>query len=242
MNFLLVDTKTSLREILIRKLFTNGISLYYADNLEAAQKIIAATKINILLIDIDDYPTKAFAFLKMLALLPGKPVRVITSSLTDKELILSFVNIGIAGWLVKPFIEEKSLPKLMEIVHSVTPSDEQRTYFRVTPGKEDDQKVFFRLPATGRLCSATLLNISAGGLALNTSEELPATELDVGVFIPKIQIKLASQDMELSGDVVYKSGSVFALRLRDCSERDIYILSKYIFDHISQTVLSSDPT
>ncbi|HOG64877.1 MAG TPA: PilZ domain-containing protein [Spirochaetota bacterium] len=236
MNFLLVDTKTSLRDILIRKLFANGINLYYAETLEAAHKIISSTKITILLIDIDVYPTKAFAFLKMLGLLPSKPVRIVSSSLTDKKTILPFVNIGIAGWLVKPFTEDKSLPKLMDIIRGITPADEQRTFFRVTPGKNDDRKVFFRLPSSAKLYSATLLNISAGGLALNTPEEIPAPELDLGVFISKIQIKLASQDMDLSGEVVYKSGTVFALRLKDCHERDMYILSKYIFDHISMTV------
>jgi DNA-binding response OmpR family regulator len=146
MNFLLVDTKASMRDILIRKLFTNGVSLYHAESLEIAHKIISSTKINILLIDIDAYPTKSFAFLKMLGLLPGKPVRVVSSSLTDKRTILPFINIGIAGWLIKPFTEEKSLPKLMDIIRGLTPADEQRSFYRVTPGKNDDRKVFFDYP------------------------------------------------------------------------------------------------
>ena len=240
MNLLLVDSKVSVRDLLIRRLFANGITLYHAENLEMAHKILSATKTNVLVMDIDAWPTKAFTFLKMLGLLPSKPVRIVISSISDKRTIMPFVNVGIAGWLVKPFTEDKSMAKLMEILQGLTPNTEQRTYYRVTPGPNDERRVFFRMPSSSRLSSATLMNVSAGGLALTTTEEITDAEMPIGTFIQKIQIKLASQDMDLSGEIVYKKGLVFALRLRDCGDRDMYILSKYIFDHISKTLLHDD--
>ena len=234
MNILLIDQKWTTRDLLIRKLFPRGITVFHAETLEEGTEIMNNHKISVLVIDIDFSPENCLSYLVTLGKLQIKPVRVIVSSIGDKNAIMEFVKTGIAGYIMKPFSEESGFPRLWEIIARITPRDEKRTFFRVTPKEGEEKKVFFRLTSNTKLQSATLINLSAGGLALHAAAEIPDSEMPTGTFIPKVQMRLQNQEIYLAGDVIYKKGPVFAMKLRNCSEHDLFVLSKYIFNKIAE--------
>jgi len=231
-----IDERPQVTDMFIKRCFPLGINVYHAENIKKANIFFESLKFNMVILDIDPNPTESLKFLKMVTALPSKPVKVLFSSITDKNVIVPYVAAGIASYIIKPFSEEKSLAKAMEILKKISPADEKRSFYRVTPSPNEDKKVFFRLEGNSKLQTAFLLNISAGGLALNGSEEIENKHLDTGTFISKIQMKLDHQDIFLSGEVMYKKGPVFAIRLKKCSEQDLFILSKYIFNKISESV------
>lgn len=235
MNLLLIDKKTSIRDLLIKRLFPKGVNVYQAEDIEKGKTLLDEVDYNYLLIDIDADPKASIQFLQYVSKLPSKPVRVVTSSINDKRLIMPLVNAGIAGYIIKPFTEEQSLPKLFSILEKTGGDSNQRNFYRVAPNPGEETKVFFRTRSNSKLITAQMINISAGGIALQTKEEIDDEDLQQSSFIPKIQLKLNNKDVILSGIVVYRKGPVFAIRFQRCSEVDIYQLSKYIFDRLSET-------
>ncbi len=234
MNVLLVDQKWTTRDLLIKKFFPQGITLFHAESLEQATTLMNENKIRLLIVDIDFGPEQVLPYLVALGKLPIKPLRIVISSIGTKEVIMEFVKTGIAAYLIKPFTEESGLPRVMEIISKTSAHDEKRTFYRVTPDQTEEKKVFFRLSSNSKLQTASLINLSAGGLALQAMEDISEEDLDTGTFIPKIQMRLSNQEIFLSGEVIYKKGAVFAVRLRNCAESDLFVLSKYIFTKIAQ--------
>jgi hypothetical protein len=92
------------------------------------------------------------------------------------------------------------------------------------------------LPDDAKIRTATLLNLSAGGLALHCHEPLPETALTPGASLNKVQIRLDKHDLFFSGMVAFRKGPVFALTLRDCAEDAMVALSRYIFNRLAESV------
>ncbi|MCK5267555.1 MAG: response regulator [Spirochaetes bacterium] len=238
MNLLLIDQKNNIRNILIRRLFPKGINVYHSETLESVNKFLSTVKINIILIDIDYDLDKSFKFLNTLSNLKNKPVRIILSSISNRNTIIPFVNTGIAGFIMKPFSEDKGLSKILQIVQNISENDEKRSFYRVSMDPNEDKKVFFRLQTDTRLKTGQVINISAGGIAIESTDKTPLDEMEAGLFIPKIQLKLDHQDLFLSGKVAYKKGGIFAVVFDNSSthDKDLGILSHYIFKKISMTI------
>lgn len=234
MNLLLIDPKISTCDILIKKLFPLGVTVFQRPDISCGLEHVAQGNYNLLLVDIDAAPRESLLFLTEAGKLPVKPVRMVLSSITDKNLITALVKSGIAAYFLKPFSEEKAIPKIMDIIGRMGSGAELRKYYRVTPGQEEETRVFLRLVGNPRLISGTLLNISAGGLAVSAHEELSDEAMKPGDFIQKIQFKLDNQDLGLSGKVVFKKANVFAISFQKCSEADLFVVSKYIFRKISE--------
>jgi len=238
MNLLLIDAKKNIRDLLIKKLFPMGITLYHISSMEIEKVLhfISDNQIKLLILDLDLGPKEGLQLLLTIGTLPIKPIRTIISSLTDKKIIMPLISCGIAGYFLKPFTEEKGLPGLISILSEIENKNELRKFHRVSPAENEENRVFLRLAGNSRLIPGTVLNISAGGAAISCSEELPDEMMKQGDFVQKIQIKLGKQDLILSGDVVFKKGNVFAITFKKCSEEDLFAVSKYIFTRISETV------
>ena len=236
MNLLLVDAKKNIRDLLIKKLFPMGITVYHLTDLNKVMDFISDNEIKVMILDLDLDPKEGLQLLRIIGKLPIKPLRTIVSSITDKKIIMSLINFGIAGYFVKPFTEDKGLPKLLSILRGIENNTELRKFYRVSPNAEEESKVFLRLAGSGKLISGTLLNISAGGAAINCSEKIPDEAMKPGDYVQKIQLKLDNQDLILSGNVVFKKGNIFAITYKKCAESDLFILSKYIFKKISETM------
>ena len=236
MNLLLVDTKKNVRDILIKNLFPLGITVFHISDLDKVMNFISDNDIKILILDLDLDLKKGIELLRTIGSLPIKPVRAVMSAITDKKIILPLVNLGIAGYILKPFTEEKSLPKLMSAFSKIENKNEMRKYHRISPADNEENRVFLRLSGNSKLISGRLLNISAGGAAISCNDDLPDEMMHQGDFVSKIQIKLGKLDIIISGDVVFKKGNIFAVKFKKCSEEDLFSVSKYIYDKIAETL------
>ena len=183
MNILLVDARKSTCDILIKKLFPMGITVYQLPDISRVLEFIGENSIQLLIMDIDQDPKESLKLLNTIGKLPIKPVRTIISSITDKNLIMMLVKSGIAGYFLKPFSEDKGFPKLLDILKKIDKFSAQRKYFRVNPGPDEETRVFLRLTDNPKLISGTLLNISSGGLAINCNEDLADEDMKDGDFI-----------------------------------------------------------
>lgn len=236
MNLLLVDAKKNVRDLLIKKLFPMGITVYHLSDLDKVLDFISDNSIKILVLDLDLNLKQGLQLIKTIGSLPIKPIRTVISSITDKKIIIPLVSFGIAGYFLKPFTEEKGLPRLGTIINKIEDKNELRKYHRVSPTDNEENRVFLRLAGNSKLLSGSLLNISAGGVAISCNETIPDELMKKDDFIQKIQLKLGSNDLILSGNVIFKKGNVFAINFKKCSEEDLFTVSKYIFDKISETV------
>lgn len=238
MNVLLIDPKKTVRDLLIQHLFPQGLELIHAENILQAGPVLEHTEISILVIDSDPNPGQAYVFLSELARMITKPQRIVLSSDSRKEEIVKLVQTGIAGYLIKPFGEQQLVGKILSLAARAPGGAEKRSFHRVAPGAGEVIKVFFRLPNSGKLFPANLLNISAGGLALHCTspDELPDQEMSVGNLVPTIQVKLQNKDITLQGEIRYRKGPVFAVCFRNCSEQDLFMVFYYIYERISETL------
>lgn len=236
MNILLIDQSAATRNLLIRKLVPLGINVYHAEDPQAAARILASVQVNLLLLDIDPAPLTMLEFVHSMGQLKTKPIRLIISSITDKGTIMPFVEAGIAGYFLKPFTEDNGLGKLVTIIKNSSEGDQRRNFYRVSPSPNENVKVAFRIPSSGRLIMGRMLNVSAGGMAINCAGDLEPDELQARTLLPKVQVTIDNQNVYVSGPIVYRKANVIAIRFAECTEKDLYVISKYIFDRISQTI------
>ncbi len=242
MNLLLVDEKMSIVNILIGKCMPMGINVYHVKSIEEAQETLNKLDLHIIIIDMDTDFDKTIDFLTFLTKLPSKPVRLVYSSMIDKQIIMKVVNLGIAAYIVKPFTPQNGLEKVIQVINNFSDSEKKRSFYRVTLGNDEDKTIFFNFSRFPKVLKGEIINISSGGIAFQSTDELPIDNLTKkelitnGDFVSKMIITLNSNKIELSGDIVFLSNNVFGIKFRKCNEESMFQLSKFIFTKISKTI------
>lgn len=242
MNLLLIDEKPAIVNILIGRYMPQGISVYHVKSIEQAQEAMNKIDMNFIIIDMDIDFKKAFAFLTFLKKLPSKPVRIIYSSITDKNQIVNCVEAGIAAYIIKPFTPQNGMDRVDQIINSYTSSEKKREFYRVTLNDNEDKTIFFNFTKLPKVLKGEIINISSGGIAFQSTDELPIDKqtkkglIAIGDYVSKMIITLNSAKIELSGDIVFLSNNVFGIKFKNCSEENMFSLSKFIFTKVSKTL------
>jgi two-component system chemotaxis response regulator CheY len=234
--FLVVESSLSVRESLCFVLLSFGIrGIPVADRAAAMNALSTGEAIEGAIIDIDNKSVDGVQLindLKENAHTRGMSIIVHTVQ-TSKELVMSMVELGVAGYLLKPFKPETAKTKLATIFSKLSTHNSQRRHIRVKPDPDQMVRVSFRVPNESHLLSGRIVDISLGGMAVELFNP-PATEIfSSGVMLSQVKFALSGKELSPQASVVLFKSKVLAVRFDSLVPSDKQSLERYIFKSIS---------
>jgi len=155
---------------------------------------------------------------------------VVITDRTDQGFITRLIESGTSGFIPKPIDETRLTTQINAVMEKLSRQNTARKHIRVQPSSEDMLRVSFLNPRDRTTLSATVLDISLGGLAIDLlvhHEKVPT--LEIGQHIPEITIALGGRMINPSCSIINQQGKLIAMRFTSLSYQEKSILARYIF-------------
>ncbi len=236
MVFLVVESSLTVRESLCYVLLAFGIRGIPVANRKAAVEALGkGVAIDGAIVDVDNKDVDGIKFitdLKEAETTRGMSVIVHTIQ-TSKDSVMRMVDLGVAGYLLKPFRPDTAKVKLAGIFSKLATHNSQRRHIRIRPSPDELARVSFRLGRSTQLTSGRIVDISLGGMAAELFN-LPDNEaIAEGTSLSRMEIALAGKVFSPSASVVVYKSKVLAVRFDILNPTDKKTLERYIFKSIS---------
>ncbi len=234
--FLVVESAQAVREALCYALLSFGIKgLPVASRRDALEAIKTQEGIEGAIVDIDNRDVDGIQLIDDLkAAEATRGIAVIVHTIqTRKEFVRKMVEIGVAGYLLKPFSPETAKPKLEAILSKLSTHNASRRHIRLSPDPDELTRVSFRVPGITSLMSGRIIDISLGGIAIELFNPPENNLFTRGIPISRLDFALAGKPLAPAGSVVICKSRVLAVRFDSMSASDRQVLERYIFKRIS---------
>lgn len=234
--FLVVESAQAVREALCYALLSFGIKgLPVASRSNALEAIKAQGGIEGAIVDIDNRDVDGIQLINDLkASEATRRIAVIVHTIqTRKEFVRKMVEIGVAGYLLKPFSPDSAKAKLEAILSKLSTHNSSRRHIRVIPDPDELTRVSFRVSGIKQLMSGRIIDISLGGIAIELFNPPENNLFTHGIPISRLDFALAGKALTPSGSVVVCKSRVLAVRFDQMSASDRQVLERYIFKRIS---------
>ena len=235
-SFVVVESAESVREALCYSLLSFGIKgVPAASRNDALAAIRTHTEIEGAIVDIDNRDVDGIQLINDLKAAENtRRIAVIVHTIQSRqEFVRKMVEIGVAGYLLKPFNPEMTKAKLEAILSKLSTHDASRSHIRVIPDPDELTRVSFRISGIKQLLSGRIVDISLGGMAIDLFNPPPDNPFTKGIPVPRLDFALDGKALGPSGSVVVYKPRVLAVRFETMSARDRQSLERYIFKRIS---------
>ncbi len=237
MGFLVVEGSLSVREALCYVLLSFGIKGVPVSTRAAALEVLGSNPdIKGAIIDIDNQEVEGsllISEMKEKEKTRGIPI-IIHTVQASKEFVLKMIELGVTGYLLKPFREDAARAKLAAILDKLSDHDANRKHIRVKPDPQEMIRIHFRLPSFTHLVSGKIIDISLGGVAIELLNPPPESQvLAVGSRIAKLQFTLGTKELSPSAIIVLVKANIVAMRFETLNPTDKTALERFIFKQIS---------
>jgi CheY-like chemotaxis protein len=234
--FLVVESSPQVRESLCHVLLSFGVrGMPVADRVGAMAAVAKAPSIDGAIVDIDNRDVDGPALIDELRAgesTRGIPIIVHTVQ-TTKDAVMKMVEIGVAGYLLKPYLQEAARTKLAAIFAKLATHNAQRRHIRVKPDPGELARVSFRVGPPPQLVSGRIVDISLGGMAVELFNPPPAELVAPGAPLSRVTFTLPGKELAPSASVVLLKARVLAMKFETLSPADAAALERYIFKSIS---------
>jgi DNA-binding response OmpR family regulator len=146
---------------------------------------------------------------------------------------MRMVDLGVAGYLLKPFDPDQARTKLTSIFSKLATHNSQRRHIRVKPNPDELARVSFRLGKSSSLVSGRIVDISLGGLAAELFNPPEDNPIVAGTPLSRTEISLAGKVLNPSASTVLYKSNVLAAKFDILNPNDKKALERYIFKSIS---------
>jgi two-component system chemotaxis response regulator CheY len=234
--FLVVESSMTVRESLCYVLLSFGVrGIPLANRQAAIEALDKGEKIDGAVVDIDNKDVDGVQLITELRETErtrGASVIVHTVQ-TSKDVVMRMVDLGVAGYLLKPFDPDQARSKLATIFAKLATHNSQRRHIRVKPDPEQLARVSFRLGRGGALISGRIVDISLGGLAAELFNPPSDEPIEPGTALTRMEISLAGKVLTPSASTVMYKSNILAAKFDILNPTDKRALERYIFKSIS---------
>lgn len=236
MSILVVESSPSTRESLCYTLLSLGVKGIPAATRPAAWDAIrAAGDLEAAIVDIDNRDVDGAALVDELR--GGEATRglavIVHTVQSGKDFVMSMIETGVAGYLLKPYDPARAKEKLSTILAKLATHNSQRRHFRVRPDPDDLARAHFRLAPGAPLFAGRILDVSLGGMAMELHAPPAEGLLQPGTRIARLEFALGGRSLAPQAAVVLARSRVLALRFESLVPADTKSLERYIFKKIS---------
>jgi CheY-like chemotaxis protein len=237
MTFLVAIDSAETRQLLCYVLLSLGIKgLPAASAAEARRELADHPDTEGAIIDIDN---QSIAGLDLITELKNHPVTkdliiVAHTVQTGQSTVAALAQAGVAGCLLKSADKTETFEKLKHILeHATGHKGNQRRHVRIVPPPEDLLRLHFRVSGFPGLLTGKIINLSMGGLGLETMTPGAGDVLKPGTFIERLQFSLQGLTLGPAGVVAVVQGKIVGIRFSALGADDSVSLARYIFDKVS---------
>jgi len=234
--FLVVESSLTVRESLCYVLLAFGVrGLPVANRKAAVEALAKGAAIDGAIVDIDNKDADGMRLitdLKQSETTRGISVIVHTVQ-TKKDFVLRMVDLGVAGYLLKPFNPETAKAKLAAVFSKLATHNSQRRHIRIKPSPDELARVSFRLGRSKQIVSGRIVDISLGGMAAELFNPPDTESVFPGSPLSRMEIALAGKVLAPSASIVMYKSKVLAVRFDILNPSDKKTLERYIFKSIS---------
>lgn len=234
--FLVVESALAVREALCYALLSFGIKgIPVASRADALQAIKTQSGIEGAIIDIDNRDVDGIQLVNDLKAADNtRRIAVIVHTIQSrKEFVRKMVEIGVAGYLLKPFSPDTAKAKLEAVLAKLSGHNASRRHIRVSPDPDELTRVSFRVPGIKQLMSGRIVDVSLGGMAIELFNPPVHNLFTKDIPLARLDFALGGKALAPSGIVVIYKSRVLAVRFETMSASDRQALERYIFKHIS---------
>ena len=234
--FLVVESAQNVREALCYSLLSFGIKgLPVASRHDALAALKAQSGIEGAIVDIDNKDVEGIQLINDLKSAENtRRIAVIVHTIQSrKEFVRQMVEIGVAGYLLKPFSPDTTKAKLEAILAKLSTHNASRKHIRVSPDPDELTRVSFRITGINQLLTGRIVDISLGGIAVDLFNPPPDNPFTEGIPIPRLEFTLDGKALSPTGTVVVYKPRVLAVRFESMSGADRQNLERYIFRRVS---------
>jgi two-component system chemotaxis response regulator CheY len=234
--FLVVESAQTVREALCYSLLSFGIKgLPAASRTEAIAAIKEHGGIEGAIVDIDNQDVDGKRLIDDLKAAENtRGIAVIVHTIqSQKEFVRKMVEIGVAGYLLKPFNPDTTKAKLEAILAKLSTHNASRKHIRVSPDPDELTRVSFRISGIKQLLSGRIVDVSLGGIAIELFNPPADNVFTQGIPIARLDFALDGKALSPSGMVVVCKSRVLAVRFESMSAANRQALERYIFKRIS---------
>lgn len=156
--FLVVESAQAVREALCYSLLSFGIKgLPAPTRAKALAAIKAQDGIEGAIIDIDNKDVEGIQLIEDLKAAENtRGIAVIVHTIQSrKEFVRKMVEVGVAGYLLKPFSPDATKAKLEAILSKLSTHNASRRHIRVSPDPDELTRVSFRISGIKQLLSGS---------------------------------------------------------------------------------------
>jgi len=234
--FLVVESSLSVRESLCYVLLSFGIKGVPVENRAAAREALEkGDPIEGAIIDIDNKDVGGIQLISELK--EGERTRgiavIVHTIQSNKDFVMRMVELGVAGYLLKPFSPDATKAKLAAIFSKLATHNSQRKHIRVKPDPDELARVSFRIAPSASLVSGRIVDISLGGMAAELFNPPEGDPFAANTSLTRMEIALAGREITPSASVVVYKARILAVRFDILSPTDKRALERYIFKSIS---------
>jgi len=236
MIFLVVEDSPALRESLCYVLLSLGVkSLPVAGRAEALESLRGQKEVTGAIVDIDSRESQGLELIRELRDSPDyRPVKVVVHTVqSSRELVVKMMELGVVGYLLKPYTDKELYQKLKNVLERSQAHDYQRRHIRVKPDPDELLRLHFKLPNVPGLISGRIVDISVGGAAVELFNPQAEETLKPGTQIPRIEFILSRKQFAPPGKVVLYKEKLLALRFDFLTVAEKTTLARYVFKRIA---------
>jgi CheY-like chemotaxis protein len=236
MDYLVAEAAPNVRESLCYVLLSFGIKGIPASNKQEALQILHGEKeIGGAIVDLDSKEVDGVELIAELrAQEDTQHLNIIAHSIqSSKELVNRMMELGVIGYLLKPYVEKDTGLKLKKILARGENHHAQRKHIRVRPDPDELLRLHFKAPGHASLISGKVVDISLGGVATELLNPPPPGVLVPGTQIPSIQFTVNRRSFSPPGKVILLKEQLLALRFDYLNAAEKSALSKYVFKRLT---------
>jgi two-component system chemotaxis response regulator CheY len=234
--FLVVESAQTVREALCYSLLSFGIKgLPTSSRADALAAIKAQDGIEGAIIDIDNKDVEGIRLIEDLKAAENtRRIAIIVHTIQSrKEFVRKMVEVGVAGYLLKPFSPDATKAKLEAILSKLSTHNASRRHIRVSPDPDELARVSFRISGIKQLMSGRIVDVSLGGMAIDLFKPPVENIFTRGIPLARLDFVLDGKTLAPSGSVVVYKPRVLAVRFEAMNAADRQSLERYIFKRIS---------
>ncbi len=206
-------------------------AVFSSSDINEIKDILKNERIDIIISDITIDKEDTFPLLEWIkSTYRTIPILIVTSN-TSRDKVLKAASIGTMGYFLKPIDDKILLQKIKGAMDTFMNQHPERNYVRVRPLVEDVVELKFVDPKMNTVLSASLIDISLGGMAFIQSTDNYMGTIQKNDRL-KINLKLNEYTLNLECDVVNTEGLRCNVKFSELQRIYQEILSNFIYRRI----------
>jgi DNA-binding response OmpR family regulator len=150
----------------------------------------------------------------------------------EKEQVCKLIEIGVNGFILKPFVHENFLAEFRYFIQLSRLGHEKRRHVRFPIPQGEDARFVFRHPVTRLVVTGQMRTISvvSADVVLDGIVQPPLME---GLLVESLQINLGRIRFESRAEILRVSGTDVALGFRDIQAYRTGQICHYLFEKLN---------